>query len=137
MITAVDTNVLLDALSGDERFGRAALAHLEGASQNGALIACEVVVAELAAAFPDAKSARTVLNELGVTMTATEEDAALAAGVAWGEYRRRGGPRTQLVADFLVGAHALHYADALLSRDRGFIGRYFPELPLIDPSQGK
>jgi hypothetical protein len=134
MITAVDTNVLLDALTGDPRYGDAALDHLEVAAQRGTLVACEVVLAELAAQFPDAPSVRAVLGQLGVAMVPMGEPAALAAGFAWGEYRRRGGPRTQLVADFLVGAHAKHHADALLSRDRGFIRSYFPEFRLIDPS---
>ena len=134
MITAVDTNVLLDALSGDERYGRRAVERLEEAAQHGALVACEVVVAEIAAAFRDAAAARNTLSELGISMTPLVEASAFTAGFAWCEYRRRGGPRTQLVADFLVGAHALHQADALLSRDRGFVRRYFPTLLLIDPS---
>jgi predicted nucleic acid-binding protein len=134
VITAVDTNVLLDALAGDPLHGRSALDHLEAASQQGSLVACEVVVAELAAQFRDTASVQAVLGQLGITLAPMGEAAALGAGFAWGEYRRRGGPRTQLVADFLVGAHARHQADALLSRDRGFIRSYFSDLRLIDPS---
>jgi len=50
------------------------------------------------------------------------------------EYRRRGGTRARVVADFLVGAHARGNADRLLTRDRGFFGSYFADLEIVDLS---
>jgi predicted nucleic acid-binding protein len=38
-----------------------------------------------------------------------------------------------VVADLLVGAHAAHQADRLLTRDRGFFRRYFDDLMVLDP----
>ena len=45
--------------------------------------------------------------------------------------------RLAIVPDILVGAHALECADALITRDRGFMRRYFSKLKVIDPSSGK
>ena len=46
-------------------------------------------------------------------------------------YRRAGGPRMRIVADFLVGAHALASADRFLTRDRGFHASYFEALKTL------
>ena len=56
------------------------------------------------------------------------------AGGSWRSYRRAGGPRERMIADFLIAAHVLEQADALLTRDRGFTRAYFGELAVIDPS---
>jgi predicted nucleic acid-binding protein len=39
-----------------------------------------------------------------------------------------------MIADFLIGAHALHQANRLLTRDRGFYRDYFDGLEILDPS---
>jgi predicted nucleic acid-binding protein len=52
----------------------------------------------------------------------------------WRDYRRAGGSRERVVADFVVGAHARVRADQLLTRDRGFYRECFGDLRVIDPS---
>lgn len=47
------------------------------------------------------------------------------AGAIQYRYRMVGGRRERVVADFLIGAHALHHADRLIARDRGFYLDYF------------
>ncbi len=42
--------------------------------------------------------------------------------------------RLAVVPDFLIGAHALECADTLITRDRGFMRRWFSELTIVDPS---
>lgn len=134
MITAIDTSVLLDVLGGDATYGPASAAAIRDCSREGSLIACDVVWAELSSMFEAGADAGAALARLGVDFSAITRDSALAAGDSWREYRRRGGTRTRLVADFLVGAHAAQQADRLLTRDRGFYRSYFTDLEVVDPT---
>lgn len=136
MITAVDTSVLLDVFTADERYGAASQDAVRDALRSGVLVACEPVWAEVASAFASPGAAREALERLTVEFSPIELHAALAAGKAWREYRRRGGRRTRVVADFLIGAHARAHADRVLTRDRGFYRTYFAGLRIVDPSGG-
>jgi predicted nucleic acid-binding protein len=134
VITAIDSNVILDVLVGDRTHGPTSADALRRALGAGSLIACEVVWAELAAAFDSRGAVTTTLGRLGIEYSPVERDQALAAGEAWRRYRRGGGPRERLIGDFLVGAHAAGRAERLLTRDRGFYRRCFSELHVLDPA---
>lgn len=133
MITAVDTNVLLDVLTADSRFGNASRAALARCIQEGSIVACEVVWAETAAAFPTRKAFDRTMATMGLTYEAVDEPAAATAGLSWRRYRAAGGTRRRILADFLIGAHADLHANRLLTRDRGFYRSYFTRLTVLEP----
>jgi hypothetical protein len=133
--TAVDTSVLLDVFGADPSFGERSREALRGAYRSGALLVCEIVWSEVRAHFPSEDEFRDSVSVLGIRFDAIDAGAAALAGRLWQESRRRGpASRSRVVADFLVGAHALRRADALLTRDRGFYRTCFAELRLLDPS---
>jgi hypothetical protein len=135
MRTAVDTSVLLDVLGADPEHGEQSREALRGAFSSGALLACDVVWAEVRAHFADEAAFATTLALLGIRFDAITAEAAALAGGLWRAHRARRAPaRERLVADFLIGGHARLQADALLTRDRGFYRRYFEGLNVIDPS---
>ena len=136
MITAVDTDVLLDVFAADPVFGARSLAALRACLADGPLVACEAVLAELYAAFETAAAADRALDAIPVALDPLGRPAAAGAGAAWREYRRAGGSRERVIADFLVGAHAAHQADRLLTRDRGFHRLAFAGLEIVDPAAG-
>lgn len=134
MITAVDTNVLLDVLRADPTFGAQSRRGLRAAVEGGALIASEVVWAETVASYASVEAATQVLERLRVRLVPSGVDVASLAGQAWRAYRRDGGPRERLLGDFLVGAHARVHADRLLTRDRRFYSARFTDLEILDPT---
>jgi hypothetical protein len=134
VITAVDTNILLDVFSADPAHGPASRSALESGLDAGTLVVSDVVWTETAAAFPTGDAAAEALDTIGVEFVPTGRAAAGTAAGAWRAYRRAGGPRTRVVADFLIGSHALVQADRLLTRDRGFYRRYFTDLVVVDPA---
>ena len=133
MRTAIDSSVLLDVLKPDQAHLEASLAALEAASARGALVVCDVVWAEVGGGFETRQEWEETARSVGLELVPTSEEAAWAAGRVWVEHRRAGGRRTRVVADMLIGAHASHHADALLTRDRGFFRRCFPDLEVLAP----
>lgn len=133
MITAVDTSVLVDFFRHDKRFGTSSRAALSRCSQEGSLVACALVWAEVAAAFSKPADALSALERLGVDYDAVDREVALAAGAAWRHYRNAGGSRQRVLADFLIGAHASMRASRLLTRDRGYYRSHFPDLQVVEP----
>jgi len=142
MTYAIDSNVLLDVFTNDPAFADASIHALSEASSKGELIASDIVFAETSSTFPSQATFQSLMASFGIRFVPTPEEAALKAGVLWRAYlsrtkRRPGSSRGCVVPDFIVGAHALACADALITRDRGFLRDYFRGLKIIDPSASR
>ncbi len=134
MITAVDTNILIDILEPDPTYGRASGEILKRALREGAVVACEVVWAEVATAYGDKKDdLLRIMDRLNISFSPHTKEASMKAAQQWSLYRQRGGQRNRIAADFLIGGHAMVQCDRLLTRDAGFFRDYFQKVTLLAP----
>ncbi|MBF0380338.1 MAG: type II toxin-antitoxin system VapC family toxin [Magnetococcales bacterium] len=135
MITAIDTNILIDILEPCPKFGIASKNALKKSLAQGSVVACDVVWAELATAYGDKQEEllRT-LDGLGVAYSPIVQEAAQEAAKGWYKYHKIGGARKRIAADFLIGGHALIQCDRLLTRDKGVFLSVFKSLEILDPS---
>ena len=154
MITAVDTNILLDILIPDTIFCLESKKLLDYAIQKGSIIVSEIVYAELSSQFKNHDDLEHFLNDTGIKLIHTNKRSLHLAGEMWRIYSTRkkkllrcpqcGYPqeyfcnncgsivpyRHHIISDFIIGAHALLQSNVLLTRDRGFYKDYFKNLTI-------
>lgn len=133
MIVAVDANVLLDVLLPDPAFVEASRAALLAGRALGGLVVSPIVLAEVGGQFETDAELERFLRTTGIAPSAMATSSCRDAGARWRAYARGRGAhrRDRIVPDFMVGAHALHHAEALLTRDRSFYRTHFPTLKLL------
>ncbi len=129
---AVDTSVLLAIFKGEPK-GELWLECLQSASEAASLLISSVVFAEVRSFFPSDDACRATLFDLNLRHSSLTEDAANLAGRIFRDYRKGGGPRTTILPDFLVAAHAATQAAALATDDRGYLRAYFPTISILSP----
>lgn len=134
MITAVDTNILIDILEPDPVFGPASKQALKKCLLEGVVVACDVVWAEVAVVYVDElQTLEEILNNMGIGFSPINQEAALMASKYWAEYLKQRKRKRRIAADFLIGGHAVIQCDRLLTRDKGFYGKYFSGLTVVTP----
>ncbi len=132
MKTAVDSSVLFDIVKGAPGAAQAQTA-LETALASGSLCACAVVFAELGRYFTRDSALLEFLSDCHIDHDPMSLDTAVGAARIMRTYARNAGPRERVAPDFLIGAHAMHQADALLTTDGAFFRHYFKGLTVVTP----
>lgn len=128
----VDSSVLLDVFTADRRWLEWSEAALVKALAEGPVAVNAVVLAEVAPRFSRIEDLEAALPEQ-LIVEEMPRAAAFLAGHAHASYRRAGGAREQILADFLIGAHAAVTGRALLTRDPKRVSTYLPGAELISP----
>ncbi len=140
MTTAVDSNVIVALWNEDEAQNLAAKKALAESQMRGTLAICGAVYAELLAA-PGRTEAfvDSFCGEAGIVVEwELGEKAWRAAGAAFQDYtarrrKQKGAEARRILADFVIGAHALVNKYKLLTLDAGIYQASFPKLAIATP----
>jgi predicted nucleic acid-binding protein len=130
----VDTNVLVDVVQDDPEWADWSTARMRELSRIHELSINPIIYTELSLSFQDMDELDEVVDRLEIRVIDLERAALFLAGKAFLRYcRRRAGPRTSVLPDFFIGAHAAVLGCPILTRDTRRYAGYFPTVELIAP----
>ena len=132
-MTLVDSNVLLDLATDDEKWADWSQAQLEQAASAGPLLINNVIYTEVSIRYGTVEAVDATLRDLRIEVAEIPRAALFLAGKAYLQYRAAGGTRTGVLSDFFIGAHAAVEQLPLLTRDTRPYRTYFPTVALIAP----
>lgn len=130
----VDTNVLLNLVTGDPQWGQWSRQQLDFAAARDKIAINDIVYAELSVGFATIEEPDETIRGAGVISTAIPRPALFLAGKAFRRYRLAGGIRTGVLPDFFIGAHAVVSDSVLITREAARYRTYFPGITLIAPN---
>jgi predicted nucleic acid-binding protein len=134
-MTLVDTNVILDILTPDSEWQVWSIDRLDECRRRGPLSSNEMVFAELSARLSSEADVQAVFRSLGITFERIPTTGLFIAGQVYRKYRTAGGSRSNVLADFFIGAHAQVNRVPILTRDARPYRTYFADVRLIAPGK--
>jgi predicted nucleic acid-binding protein len=134
-VVIVDTNVLVDVLEDEPDWADWSIGRMRELSKIHELAINPIIYAELSLTFDAVEDLDSVVSDLELRYLELPRPALFLAGKAFIRYRRQGGVKTSVLADFCIGAHAAVTGCPILTRDtRRYLG-YFPTVDLIAPAR--
>jgi predicted nucleic acid-binding protein len=129
----VDTNILIDVWQDDPEWADWSVAQLRAQSQLHELAVNPIIYAELSLNYDSIETLDEQAEDLELRFLEVPRPALFLAGKAFLKYRRAGGRRTNVLADFFIGAHAAVLGCSILTRDPTRYRSYFPTVELVTP----
>ena len=129
----VDTNVLVDIVENDLDWAEWSINQIRAQAQIHRLVINPIIYSELSFAFATIEALDSVILTMQLVLLETPQPALFLAAKAFGQYRQRGGTKTNVLSDFFIGAHAAVSGLPILTRDTKRYETYFPSVKLIHP----
>jgi hypothetical protein len=132
-VLLVDTNVLVDVFQDDPDWADWSVRQLRAQAQAHELAINPIIYAELSLNFDSVAALDAAVDGLGLQFRDLPRSALFLAGKAFVKYRRAGGTKGNVLADFFVGAHAAVMGCGIITRDARRYRNYFPRVALLVP----
>ncbi len=130
----VDSNVILDIVTGDKKWFSWSSETLAKYAETHTLVINPIIYAEVSIGFDRIEDVEEVLPLTFFRRDPIPWEAVFLAGKSFLAYRRRGGKKRSTLPDFFIGAHAAVLGIPLLTRDIARYRTYFSKLKLIAPN---
>jgi predicted nucleic acid-binding protein len=132
-VILVDSNVLLDVITNDPKWGDASAEAIAELGDTEALAINPIIYAEVSVGFSSIE-----LLEQAIALSQFERlplpwEAGFLAGKCFLAHKRRGSNRQSPIQDFYIGAHAAVSGLKLLTRDVSRYRTYFPSVKILEP----
>jgi predicted nucleic acid-binding protein len=130
----VDTNVLVDVLEDDPEWADWSIGQLRAQSKIHRLAINPIIYSELSLTFSTVEALDRAVDDLSLAVIEIPRPALFLAGKAFVRYRRQGGAKQNVLADFFIGAQAAVSRYPILTRDTRRYSTYFSGVNLIAPA---
>jgi len=155
MISAVDTNILLDIIIPNQSFVKSSLEKLESTARKSKIVICEIVYSELASQFHNQTELNSFLSDTHIEIVWSNKESLFLASRLWLKYREQRPEKIycpdcgkqihavcshcgsqinlprRMLNDFIIGSHAITFADLFITRDLGFYKKYFSGIKIL------
>lgn len=129
----VDSNIIFDIVDNDPHWCSWSTGQMRRHATADTLAVNAIIYAEISPRFLSDSGVAELLDVLTLSYLQIPPAAAFRAGKAFALYRRQGGTRPNVLADFFIGAHAEVLGCPILTRDARRYATYFPGVALIAP----
>lgn len=129
--------MLLDVITGDERWADWSAEQIAVAMDSGRVVINPLVYAEVSVGYETVEELEELLPASDYEREPVPYVAGFAAGKAFLRYRRSGGDKRSPLPDFYIGAHAAVAGYRLLTREDRRYRTYFPTVHIIAPGTGE
>ena len=135
MARILDSNVLLDLITADQKWLSWSTRQFRAARREGKVAINPIIYAELAPAFDSQAALDRWLRPDMFEKLRLPYEAGWRAARAFSAYRSRGGSKASPLPDFYIGAHAETAGLTLVTRDPARYRTYFADLKIVAPGK--